>query len=89
MAAPLGNENAKKGRDWADAIKRALARRGEGDYYRGLNMLAEKLLDKADAADMAALRELGDRIDGKPHQSLSAEVQGGLTINLPPADAAL
>jgi hypothetical protein len=35
-----------------------------------LDLLASKLLDKCEEADMGALRELGDRLDGKPSQSV-------------------
>ena len=33
--------------------------------------LAEKLLSACDAGDLAALKELGDRLDGKANQSIS------------------
>lgn len=64
MAAPKGNQNAKKAKVWSDAIRKALA----GDKGR-LERLARALLDKAEEGDMAALREVGDRLEGKPVQS--------------------
>ena len=68
MAAPLGNKNAVKNRPWADAINRAvLANDG-----RRLRAIAEKLLVLAEAGDVSALRELGDRLDGKPKQQIEA-----------------
>ena len=59
--AQIGNTNASKNRPWAAAINRALAQ-GDANRLRGL---AEKLIDKALEGDMAALKELGDRVDGK------------------------
>lgn len=73
MGAPLGNKNAAKARQWAAAIERALEKRGAGDKKKALDDLAEKLLSKCDEADLAALKEFGDRIDGKPRQELDVD----------------
>lgn len=70
MAAPIGNQNAKKGRLWADAIKRAVARKFNGDLNHGLDQLAEKLIDAVAEGDLPALKEFGDRMDGKPAQAI-------------------
>lgn len=67
--AQPGNKNQSKAKPWADAIKRAIARREAGDG-RDLNALAEVLLDKAMDGDLPALKELGDRLDGKAAQSV-------------------
>lgn len=69
MAAPIGNTNATKGRRWAQAIERALEKRSRAAQIEALDDLAEKLLANCDQGDMTALKELGDRLDGKPHQS--------------------
>ena len=69
--AQPGNKNAAKNKPWAEAIRKAIARRDlEGDS-QALNKLAEKLLTQCDAGDLAALKELGDRLDGKANQSIS------------------
>jgi len=68
VAAPLGNKNAVKNRPWADAINRAVL---ANDGQR-LRAIAEKLLVLAEAGDVSALRELGDRLDGKPKQQIEA-----------------
>lgn len=75
--AQPGNENAAKGREWTQAIKRALARRGEGDYRRGLDLLADKLVRAAETDESAwqkAIEAIGDRVEGKPRQI--AELSG-------------
>lgn len=66
---PTG-KNGREQKPWADAIKRALAR-AEHDpkgAHRRLNALAEQLLDKAAIGDLAAIKELGDRLDGRAPQ---------------------
>jgi hypothetical protein len=84
--APLGNQNAVKGKRWADAIDRALAKRCKGDGIKALDELAEKLLQKCDEADLPALKELGDRIDGKAMQAVEAKVSASVTVQATPLD---
>ena len=69
--AQPGNANATKGKPWREAIDRALARAAEQDDFRSLNRLADKLLEKAGEGDLGALKELGDRLDGRPAQSVT------------------
>lgn len=71
MGAPTGNSNAAKAKVWTAAIERALANRSRLDQKDALDSLAEKLLAKCDEADLGALKELGDRLEGKPAQSLT------------------
>lgn len=78
MGAPLGNQNAVKAKRWAQAIDRALENRSRAAGIEALDALAEKLLTLADAGDLQALKELGDRLDGK-----SAQPIGGAD-DLPP-----
>ena len=78
MAAPLGNKNAVKNRPWADAINRAVL---ANDGQR-LRSIAEKLLVLAEAGDVSALRELGDRLDGKPKQQIEASGPDGGAIHI-------
>lgn len=80
MAAPIGNRNAAKAKLWQAAIERALERRGGGDKIKALNELAEKLLLNCDQGDLAALKELGDRLDGKPAQAIVGEEESPLQI---------
>lgn len=70
MAAAKGNQYAAKGRRWADAIERALEKRSRVAQMEALDELAEKLLALCDEGDMQALKELGDRLDGKPAQAI-------------------
>lgn len=70
MAAPQGNQNAAKAKVWSAAIQRALDKRGVS-RVEALDALAEKLLARCEEGDLGALKELGDRLDGKPAQSLT------------------
>lgn len=70
MGAPLGNQNGAKAKLWHAAILRALDKRGAGDRLKALDDLAEKLLQNVETGDMAALKEFGDRLDGKPAQAI-------------------
>ncbi len=67
--APLGNTNASKGKPWADAIRRAVIQ-NNGEK---LNRLADRLIECALEGDMAAMREIGDRLDGKTSQVITGE----------------
>jgi|JI9StandDraft_2_1071091.scaffolds.fasta_scaffold99397_1 hypothetical protein len=74
MAAPIGNQNAKKGRMWAKALEREIARLESGDLDAGLARIARRVVAIADAGDpekaVWAFREIGDRMDGKPAQAI-------------------
>lgn len=91
--APIGNDRAKRGKEWRDAIRKALVqyevkddngkvivKRGEG-----LHAVATRLVDAAMTGDTSALKELGDRLDGKPHQSIDLEATGKNGAPLIPA----
>ncbi len=77
MGAPKGNNNAAKGKAWANALESAL-----GVYEdeakqipRGtaLRAIANKVIAAAIDGDHKAIQEIGNRLDGKPHQSLDVE----------------
>lgn len=59
-------EGGAKKKIWIAALNRAIAQ----DDGKRLREAAEKLLDLAAAGEVPALKELGDRLDGKPVQQL-------------------
>ena len=61
MGRPIGSSNREK--PFNDALRIAL----RGDPLR-LRRIAEKLATLAEEGDLAAIRELADRLDGKPAQ---------------------
>lgn len=64
---PLGNDNAHKGKPFKAALKRALSR-SDGSVDAGLIRIANQLLKAANNGEAWALKEVMDRIDGKPAQ---------------------
>lgn len=82
--APIGNRNASKSKLWEDAIRRAVLQ----DDGKRLRAIAERLLDKAAEGDVAAIKEVGDRLDGKPRQAIEHMGEGGgpvvTTVHLVP-----
>ena len=72
VGAPLGNNNAAKGKLWTDAIKRALARRSD-TVEGGLNYLADTFIEAVANGDAWAMKELGDRLEGRPAQTTVLE----------------
>jgi len=72
MAAPVGNSNAKKGKEWFDALRKECVRR------ESLAKIAKVLVDRAEAGEAWAITEVANRFDGKPAQSV--ELSGGLAL---------
>lgn len=67
MAAPEGNNNSSSAnRLWANTIRRAIV---QADPEK-LRKIADKLIEMAEGGDMQAMKELGDRLDGKPKQQV-------------------
>ena len=61
MGRPIGSVNREK--PFNDALRIALKR----DPFR-LHRIAERLADKAEEGDLSAIKEIADRLDGKPGQ---------------------
>lgn len=89
MGAPVGNKNAAKAKQWQAAIERALDQRGAGDRHVALADLANRLLEQCAAGEGWALKELGDRLDGKPAQTIAGDAANPLTLVLGNSDAEL
>ncbi len=66
-----GNQNAAKAKRWQKALERALARSSKKDVDAGLDSIADQVVAKAKEGDKEAWKEIGDRMDGKPAQSLT------------------
>lgn len=78
MAAPRGNRNAAKGKDWESALRRALA---QHETRNALTAIAKQVVNKALDGDMSAIKEIGDRLDGKPAQSV--DLSGSIETRQP------
>ncbi len=66
-----GNPGGRPKRDklWRDAIIRAVKRR-ERDDPQALEKLADKLILQVEGGDIPAIKEFGDRLDGKVAQAI-------------------
>lgn len=66
VGAPLGNQNGvKRNQAWAETLRKQIAQDPEK-----LRKIALKVLDMAMEGDIAAIREIGDRLDGKAVQQV-------------------
>lgn len=76
-----GNQNARKAKLFEGALKRALAR-AAGTVDEGLAKVADALVRAGVAGEQWAVKEIGDRLDGKPAQSvaLSGDEENPLRI---------
>lgn len=75
--APLGNQNSAKGSSWNEAIRRAILRAKQKGGRNALDKAAEQLVQAAMDGQEWAIKELGNRIDGK-------SVQGVIDYTPPP-----
>ncbi len=59
---------------WTDALRKTVLEHvkhpdeGSTEKIRNLNLIAKSLVAKARDGDIAAIKEIGDRLDGKPIQ---------------------
>ncbi len=76
VGAPRGNtNNSQDNRLWGNTIRRVLTQNPER-----LRKIAESLVTAAEAGDMAAIKEIGDRLDGRPTQAI--EASGEISYNI-------
>lgn len=80
MAGVKGRSGTNKGKDkpWSDALRIAVFR-DDVDGKRRLLKIAQACADAALAGDMQAIKEIGDRLDGKPAQESTVTFNRGLT----------
>lgn len=82
--APLGNDNAAKNKPWAEALRKALIQYESKDIKQGeaLAKVAAVTVELALAGDKDARQEIGNRLDGKPHQTVAAEIDASVTVEV-------
>ncbi len=68
--APLGNKNARKAKDWENALRRVLTQYATDAVPQGeaLAVIARTCVEQAMAGDKDARTEIANRLDGKPAQ---------------------
>jgi hypothetical protein len=70
VGAPEGNDNAKKGKMFYDQLRMILV---QNDRFK-LRKISDKLVEAAEKGEAWAIKEIMDRMDGKP--VAIQEVQG-------------
>lgn len=67
---PRVGGSTKSEKHWRDALRVALMRTDEGDPRPRLARIAERVVLMAVEGDMQAVKEIGDRIDGRVPQQV-------------------
>jgi len=64
----IGNQNAARGKRWKDSISKRI------EALQAMDALADALITEALTGNIAALKEIGDRLDGKAVQQIEAHL---------------
>lgn len=75
----MAKPGPKSDKLWADAVRLAVHREGEdgdGKKRKRLSIIADKLARAAMDGDMQAIKEIGDRLDGRPAQAMQVTGSG-------------
>lgn len=74
----------KSDKIWADAVRKAVNDLSDEEdpdnktkKLKYINVLARNLVKSAAGGDMQAMKEVGDRLDGKPRQAVEHMGEGG------------
>ena len=77
LGRPAGSKNKVDSKPFKDALRKALISVAKGDNIRRLDRIAIALLIKAEQGDVAAIREVMDRTDGKVAQAIGQDNELG------------
>ena len=77
--APKGNNNKNNGAQFRQALRKVMARSTGKTASEGLIEVAEQLYKAAKSGEQWAVKEIADRFDGKPHQSMGIELNDNRT----------
>lgn len=76
VGAPVGNDNAKKGKLFYDQLRKVLV---QNDQLK-LRQVSEKLVDAAIEGEPWAVKEIMDRMDGKAVAIQEIQGPGGMEL---------
>ena len=82
MPATINNNGGwKRQQLWSNAIRVAVMRAiVDGEPTKKLQSLAEKTVELGLAGDMAAIKEIGDRLDGRPSGNDTLTIDAGQSL---------
>lgn len=66
--------------EWCDAIRKALLEEDKKTRQIKMHLAARKLVAKAIEGDVPALKEIGDRIDGKAMQPIDMKLDATVDV---------
>lgn len=85
----MGARGPKSDKIWADAVRKAVhdyyedkTAEGSAKKIRGINLLAKNLVAAGIKGDVSALKEIGDRLDGKPTQAIAGDPNAPLITEI-------
>ncbi len=77
------SKGAKPDKIWSDALRRAVMRESDTDKgKKRIEVMADKCARMAENGDMAAIKEIGDRLDGKSPQYSEIAGRDGAPLQL-------
>jgi len=77
MGGTVGNKNSSKdNRVWGKTVRKLAVQ----EDYKRIHKVAEALFKKAEEGDVSAIKELGDRIDGKSMQEITGNSDAPITV---------
>jgi len=84
MAGVKGRSGRKLDTIWSDAIRKAINDEDRLTGQKKINKLAETLVSQALDGDIQAIKEIGDRLEGKPKQQteIMGEDGGPVTMTI-------
>lgn len=78
MGRPAGSQN--KDKPFRDALRMEIA--AAGDDRKALRLVAQALISKAMMGDVQAIKEVGDRLDGKVAQTVSGDEESPFKLEV-------
>jgi hypothetical protein len=67
---------------WRDAIRKAALERVTKNGPQKIELAARAIVEAAAGGDTAAAKELGNRLDGLPHQTTEISADGPLVVQI-------
>ena len=86
MANRTNHPGRKSDKEWRNAIRKAVHElvgatgEGKAEKTKALTLMARKLVSKAIKGDVMAMKEAGDRLDGRPRQEVELDMTRTITL---------